>query len=345
MTDLPLDDDSQQLLDQARLGNRRAIARLLTHLETGGPQGQALLAALLPQVGQAYVIGFTGPPGAGKSTLIARTARLLRERAAPIAVVAVDPTSPLSGGALLGDRLRMRELVSDSDFFIRSMASRGHPGGIAHATQDVVMALDALGFPLILVETVGAGQAQVDVAQFAHTVVLVEAPGMGDEIQALKAGLTEIADIIVVNKADRPDVKRTVQAIRAALLGTVRAGEGLHHPPADALDIPQAEGGWVVPVLEVSALNGQGLDELISALALHRDYLVTHHRWETHHRRWVRSQIETWLQRRIWALVQTHLDKGALDHAVAAVMAQETDFTAVAQALLEDILKRLRSSD
>lgn len=344
MTDLTLDADSQKLLSQARAGNRRAIARLLTRLENGGPRSQALLAALLPLAGHGYVIGFTGPSGAGKSTLIGRVARILRERAAPVAIVAIDPTSPLSGGALLGDRLRMRELVNDAGFFIRSMASRGHPGGVAHATQDVVTALDALGFPFILVETVGAGQAQVDVAHIAHTVVLVEAPGMGDDIQALKAGLTEIADIIVVNKADRPDAKLAVQAIRAALQGAVRSGERIHHPSVSVTDATQGEEAWVVPVLEVSAFDGQGLDALVSAIEAHRAYLSAHQMWEAHHRRWARSQIEAWLHRHLWALIQAYLDGEALETAVTAVMQREASPAAAAQALLEDVLEQLKSS-
>ena len=160
-------------------------------------------------------MGITGSSGSGKSTLINCMARELRHRNARLAILAVDPTSPFSGGALLGDRLRMRDLITDPGVFIRSMASRGHLGGVAYATRDMISVLDAVGYPVIIVETVGTGQAQVEIASVAHTVVLVEAPGMGDDIQALKAGLMEVADIIVVNKADRPEAQRTVQALRS----------------------------------------------------------------------------------------------------------------------------------
>ncbi len=235
--------DGLHLVSQALKGDRRATARLLTLVENGHPEGQTALAELYPRSGQAHIVGFTGSTGAGKSTLVNEVVREFRLKALEVAVVAVDPTSPFSGGALLGDRLRMRDLTDDPGVFIRSMASRGHPGGIAHATRGVVTVLDALGIPMILVETVGAGQVQVDVARVAHTVVLVEAPGMGDDVQALKAGLMEIADIIVVNKADRPEAHRTVQALRAAQMQILGLGEG--------------DAGWAVPVLETSALEAE----------------------------------------------------------------------------------------
>ena len=200
------------LVAAALAGERRALARLLSLVENGTAEGRAALATLFPRTGHAHIIGITGSPGAGKSTLLNRLAREFRNRGQTLAIVAVDPTSPYSGGALLGDRLRMRDLVTDEGIFIRSMASRGHPGGVAYATRDVALTLDAVGFPIILVETVGAGQSQVDVARVAHTIVLVEAPGMGDDIQALKAGLMEIADILVVNKSDRAEARQTVRA-------------------------------------------------------------------------------------------------------------------------------------
>jgi LAO/AO transport system kinase len=231
------------LVEMALAGERRALARLLSLVENGAAEGREALATLFPRTGHAHIIGITGSPGAGKSTLLNRLAREFRNRGTTLAIVAVDPTSPYSGGALLGDRLRMRDLVMDEGIFIRSMASRGHPGGVAYATRDVALTLDAVGFPIILVETVGAGQAQVDVARVAHTVVLVEAPGMGDDIQALKAGLMEIADILVVNKSDRAEARQTVCALQAVLHGTAAAG---HHGPAMAeAGEPEAfVGGW-----------------------------------------------------------------------------------------------------
>ncbi len=216
-------------------GNRLSLARLLTQIENDTPEGQAALGALFPHTGGAHLIGVTGAPGTGKSSLVNQLARYFRSPGAGqeprrVGIVAVDPSSPFTGGAILGDRVRMRDLAGDPGVFIRSMASRGSLGGLARATAGVVQALDAAGFELILIETVGAGQAEVDIARLAHTTLVVEAPGMGDEIQAIKAGILEIADILVVNKADRPGVENTERALRAMLqLAHPVAHRVLHH--------------------------------------------------------------------------------------------------------------------
>src|SRR5512138_2038382 len=211
------------LTESVREGNRLALARLLTQVENELPEGRTALAGLFPHTGRAHLIGVTGAPGTGKSSLVNQLAlHYRRNENKRIAIVAVDPSSPFTGGAVLGDRVRMRDLSGDPGIFIRSMASRGSVGGIAQATASIAQVFDAAGFDIIIIETVGAGQSEVDVARLAHTTLVVEAPGMGDDIQAIKAGILEIADILVVNKADLPEAKKTEQALRAML--------GLAHP-------------------------------------------------------------------------------------------------------------------
>ncbi len=317
-------------------GERRALARLLSWMENGTPEGQEALAALFPHAGQAHVVGITGAPGAGKSTLVNQLAQELREHVSPLAIVGVDPTSPYSGGALLGDRLRMRDLVTDPDIFIRSMASRGHPGGVAHATRDVVTVLDAVGFPLVLVETVGAGQAQVEVARVAHTVVLVEAPGMGDDIQALKAGLMEIADVIVVNKADRPEAAQTLRALRSVLKGA-RAG-GHHGPGTQDGEAQKREAAWEVPILQTSALEGSGITELVETLAQHRRHLRTSGRWEAQLEEHARAEVEAWLQRHLMLRLEAEVGMTRIEKQVARVLRRQIDPATAATQLLEDLL-------
>jgi LAO/AO transport system kinase len=337
------DATRRTLAEHVLHGDRRALARLLTLIENGKPEGQRTLAALFPEAGHAHVVGFTGSTGAGKSTLLNRVARAFRTRDVELAIVAVDPTSPVSGGALLGDRLRMRDLVGDPGIFIRSMASRGHPGGVAHATRDVVTALDAAGFPLILVETVGSGQAQVAVAQVAHTVVLVEAPGMGDDIQALKAGLLEIADVIVVNKADRPEAKRTVVALK-----TIRTSvpHGHHCPETDeALSEtqPSGEASWQVPILETSATSGQGIDALVDAVVAHKTHLQTSQAWESRQRQHAQTSVRMWLLRHFEDRFDRQMTPQTVDTAIQAVGDRTQDPAGAAQDLLEAFLEKYRT--
>jgi LAO/AO transport system kinase len=241
---------------------RRELARLLTQIENGEAPANAALAGLRTRAGRAQVIGVTGAPGTGKSTLVAALGRELRAQRRSLAILSVDPSSPLSGGAILGDRIRMGDLSGDPNVFIRSMASRGAPGGIASATADAVTALDAHGFDAVLIETVGAGQSEVAVARVAPTVVLVEAPGMGDDVQAIKAGIIEIADVVVVNKADRPDADRTAAALDMAIELSAAV-------TADA----DAERRWRVPVIKTVATSGEGIAGLLTQLNAHRDWL------------------------------------------------------------------------
>lgn len=239
-------------------GDRRALARGLTLVERGGPAALALRAALRTAP-RAHVVGITGAPGAGKSTLTTALAAELRRRGVAVGILAIDPSSPLSGGSLLGDRIRMYDLAGDDGVFIRSMANRGRFGGIAATTHDACLLLGAAGFPFLLLETVGAGQSDVAVADVADTILLVEAPGMGDEVQSIKAGLLEVADIIAVSKADRADAALTLQQLRALI----------HMQPSEV-------DGWNVPVCAVSALQATGVAPLVDALRAHQQWCLSH---------------------------------------------------------------------
>jgi LAO/AO transport system kinase len=246
------------LSDAAIAGDRLALARLLTAVENRTPVAEAALRRLYPAAGRAHLVGITGPPGAGKSTLVSALIALVRAVGRPVAVVAVDPSSPITGGALLGDRVRMQAYASDRDVFIRSMAARGHAGGLASTTATAAAVLDAAGFDLVLIETVGTGQSEVEVAAAADTTVVLEAPEMGDEVQAIKAGLLEVADLVVVNKGDRPGALRTASQLRAMLVPTVAR---------TATDRPQPKRP---EVLVTTAATGEGVAELLEALDRHR---------------------------------------------------------------------------
>ncbi len=270
------------IVERVLSGDRRALARIVTLIENEAPEAHDYLARLYPQSGRAQIVGVTGSPGAGKSTLVTQIARDLRRRDLRIGVVAVDPSSPFTGGALLGDRIRMQELAGDPHVFIRSMASRGNLGGLAASTRDVVRALDAAGFDVVIIETVGAGQAEVEIVRAAHTVLVVQAPGMGDDIQALKAGILEIADIFVVNKADRPGADQTAAELRMLLS---LAGKQ-----------PKSAEVWRVPILKTSAMQGEGITELVDALFRHRAFLGESGQLTQRSQRQVRSEVLALLQ-------------------------------------------------
>ena len=255
------------LVDAALAGDRLATARLLTAVENRTPVAEAALRRLYPLAGRAHLVGITGPPGSGKSTLVAALIAEVRRAGRTVAVIAVDPSSPITGGALLGDRVRMQAYAEDRDVFIRSMASRGHAGGLAVASSAAAAVLDACGFDLLLIETVGTGQSEVEVAAAADTTVVLEAPEMGDEVQAIKAGLLEVADLVVVNKGDKPGAQRTAAQLRAMLVPTVGrtgsagsgGGAGPHRPQPKRPD-----------VLITTAVTGEGVPELLAALDRHR---------------------------------------------------------------------------
>lgn len=308
-------------LDPAALrqGNRLALSRALTAVENGDPAGQDLISALFPHTGHAHLVGVTGAPGTGKSTLVNQLARAFRKDAEigeqlKIAIIAVDPTSPFTGGALLGDRIRMQDLTGDSGIFIRSMASRGALGGLAHSTAAFTTLLDGAGFDLILIETVGAGQAEVDIAQLAHTVIVVEAPGLGDDIQAIKAGILEIADILVVNKADQLGVENTVRALSAMLAmsqggGSLPlAGKHLRQSQPSHAKSTETIPGWQTPVQSVIATEGQGIADLVKAIRAHGDYLRQTGLWQVKEAQRLEKDLQALIQDKVMQDWQKSVD-------------------------------------
>jgi LAO/AO transport system kinase len=280
-------------------GDPLALARLLTQVENSSPAGRAALDELFPHAGKAHLIGVTGATGTGKSSLVNQLTLKFRKPpvGAPrrVAIVAVDPSSPFTGGAVLGDRVRMRDLAGDRGVFIRSMASRGSLGGLAQATAAVVQVFDAAGFDLILIETVGAGQSEVDIARLAHTTLVVEAPGLGDDIQAIKAGILEIADILVVNKADHPGVEKTEHALKT-MLGLAHPVEKvfLHHGQTATTPGPEAGATiWVPPIRRTIATDGTGVAELVAAIDQHANHLHQSGDWLKRERARLEVELET----------------------------------------------------
>ncbi len=288
------------LVDAALKGDRLALARLVSQVENDTPDGRAALEALFPRAGRAHLIGVTGAPGTGKSSLVNQLARHYRGQGRRVAIVAVDPSSPFSGGAVLGDRVRMRDLSGDAGVFIRSMASRGSLGGLAQATAAVAQVFDAAGYEIILIETVGAGQGEVDIARLAHTTLVVEAPGLGDDIQAIKAGILEIADILVINKADRPGVESTEKALKSMLDLAHPAGRVYSHhgrrmeAPASAR--AREAPAWVPPLQRTVATEGKGIAELAGHIARHVEHLRLSGEWAARERARLQSEMEIALQ-------------------------------------------------
>jgi LAO/AO transport system kinase len=244
-----------ELVKALKGGSVRALARLISYVETRAPTVEHVLQYIYPDTGFAYVVGITGPAGSGKSSLVNRLALEMRKNDYGVGIIACDPTSPFSGGAILGDRLRMQHVANDTQVFIRSLGTRGHLGGLAKATGDVVHLMDAFGKDFIIIETVGAGQDEVDVVKLADTCVVVMVPGLGDEIQTIKAGIMEIGDIFVVNKADRPEADWVVQGI------------------LDMLNLKPKENEWDTPVLQTVATQGEGIEAFFQAILDHREYL------------------------------------------------------------------------
>ncbi len=335
-------------------GDRLALARTLSQVENGSPEGRSALSTLFLHTGKAHLVGVTGASGTGKSSLVNQLARYYRNPAAGtqprrVGIVAVDPTSPFSGGAILGDRIRMRDLAGDPGVFIRSMATRGSLGGIASATAAVVQVLDAAGYDLILIETVGAGQSEVDIARLAHTTLVVEAPGLGDDIQAIKAGILEIADVLVVNKADLPGVETTERALRGSLnlahplphrfihdsLHDEASGHGtLDMVAGQADDKAVAESLWVPPILRTVALDGTGIPELVKAIADHRSHLETSGGWEQRERWRLQTELDLLLQATLVQDFRSGLPREAYEQVVDDVFARRlSPFEAVEKLL------------
>jgi len=310
--------DVPELVARAREGEPRAIARLISLVEDASPSLRAVMAALAPSTGHAHVVGLTGAPGVGKSTSTNALVAELRRRGHRVGVLAVDPSSPFSGGALLGDRVRMQEHAMDRDVYIRSMASRGHLGGLAWATPQALRVLDAAGCDLVIVETVGVGQAEVEVAALADTTVVLLAPGMGDGIQAAKAGILEIADVFVVNKADRDGADQAARDLRHML----------------SLGERRAPGAWTPPVLKTVAARDEGIAALADALDSHLDWLTRSGTLEQRRRKRAAGEVEAIAVTAVRARMG-NLHAGALlDELAERVVAGELDPYAAADALV-----------
>jgi len=319
--------DVDDLTARVLAGDRRALARALSVVEREGPEAAALLAALHPHTGHARLVGITGPPGAGKSTLADSLTREWRQRGHRVAVLAVDPTSPYSGGALLGDRIRMIGHAADPDVFIRSMATRGALGGLSRTAGDAGSVFDAAGFDTVLLETVGVGQDEVEIVRTADVAVVLTVPGLGDDVQALKAGLMEIADVHVVNKADREGADRAAAAIEGAL----------------ALDGARDARAWVPPVLRTQATDGLGVATVVDAVEAHLtgppERLAGRRRTRTEARLrdLLGRGLMTWVERDVLAA-------GEFEGWVTRVLQRETDPHAAAAALLARTRAGVRST-
>ena len=323
---MPRPKTAETLAEGVLRGERRALARLITRVENRAPEALDALAALHPHTGRAYLVGITGAPGTGKSTLVNALTKALRARGQTVGIIAVDPTSPFSGGAVLGDRVRMNDLAGDRGVFIRSMANRGSLGGLAAATGDVARVLDAAGFDVVLIETVGAGQSEVEIAGTAHTTVVVEAPGLGDDVQAIKAGILEIADVLVVNKADHAGVEHTVRALQAMLglghrLRTVNHHGQLMH--AADTSAPPEHDFWDVPIVQTVATEGEGVAALLDALDRHRAYLRESGDWHARERARVEAELRARLREALLARLLAERGAEAFGAAVERVLARE----------------------
>jgi LAO/AO transport system kinase len=306
-------------------GNRLALARLLTQVENNSSEGRAALAELFPHTGKAHLLGITGAPGTGKSSLVNQLALHYRRSAnKKVAIVAVDPSSPFTGGAVLGDRVRMRDLAGDEGVFIRSMASRGSLGGIAQTTAALVQVFDAAGYEMILIETVGAGQSEVDVARLAHTTIVVEAPGLGDEIQAIKAGILEIADVLVINKADRPGVENTERALRSTLeLAHPTKRVFRHHGKAMTISAPAVDSSiWIPPINKTVATEGKGIAEVAESITKHAEHLLQSGDWAARDRARLGSEMEALLREALMDRFLESIDQGVYEAMLADVVSR-----------------------
>ncbi len=324
----------------AQQGNPRAVARLITQVENRPAEARAIVAALYAATGRAHVVGITGPPGSGKSSLVNELAKAFRRRGRRVGIVAVDPSSPFTGGALLGDRVRMRDLAGDEGIFVRSMASRGSLGGLARGVAAAVKVLDAAGYDLILLETVGAGQAEVEIAGAVHTVVVLEAPNTGDDVQSIKAGILEIADVLVVNKADQPGAGRTVKSLEMMLhlgatadrrpptaddLQTGDDGRPDSHHATDDNSPPATRHPWPVPVLQTVATTGQGVEALAATIERHGQHLRAGGEWTARERKRSRDEIERLLRDRFIDQLMAVVPAEARATLVAAVAERRLD--------------------
>jgi len=308
---------SSDLAERLLAGENRALARAISLVENGDPAGAELVAELYPRTGKARIVGFTGPPGVGKSTIIGALVNDLRGRDRRVAVLSIDPSSPFTRGALLGDRIRLSEHFLDDGVFIRSMASRGALGGLAEATLQAALVMDAAGFDDVLLETVGVGQAEIDIVDHADTVVLALMPGSGDSIQALKAGVMEIPDVIVVNKAEHPLTDTMVREVRTALsLGPT--------------------GDWKVPIIKAVATEGTGIDELLDAIEAHRTHVEESGTLDERRARNLRSEVLGLATARLRRELEARIaEDGSVASLLESVVRRETDPATAAAELLD----------
>ena len=346
------------LAEEVLQGSRLALARLITQVENGTAQGRQALDALFPHTGKAHLVGVTGAPGTGKSSLVNHIALNYRKLAGGqekrVAIVAVDPTSPFTGGAILGDRVRMRDLSGDPGVFIRSMASRGSLGGLAAATSGVVQAMDAAGFDMILIETVGAGQAEVEIARLAHTTLVVEAPGLGDDIQAIKAGILEIADLLVINKADRPGVETTERALLSMLQLAHPSPHVFHdnnfksgHSLADFQAAEEAlirsgekssrtiEALWIPPILRTVATEGTGVIELLAEIERHCQFLVETGELQRRQRARLKSELDLLLRETLVSRWRSQVSESHYETALESLVKREISPWRAAEILVD----------
>ncbi|HEV7863033.1 MAG TPA: methylmalonyl Co-A mutase-associated GTPase MeaB [Acidimicrobiia bacterium] len=316
--------DPEALVAGALAGDRASVARLISMVEKGGESAHAAIARLYPHTGSAYTVGITGAPGAGKSTLTDKLITRVRKEDVEVGVLAIDPSSPFTGGAILGDRVRMQDHATDPGVFIRSMATRGHLGGLSLATPQAVRVLDAAGKPWVLIETVGVGQVEIEVAGAADTTMVVVNPGWGDAVQAAKAGLLEIADLFVVNKADRDGAAETVRDLEFML--------DLSLAP------PPGETAWRPPIIKTVASRGEGLEELWEAIGAHRAFLETDGRLAVRRTKRIRDELRAIIVERLYERAGAVCAGDRFDGLAASVEAREVDPYSAAESLLEETL-------
>jgi LAO/AO transport system kinase len=320
-----LNSEPQPLIDRLRSGDARAIARAITTVENHAPGWSQLLKSLFPHTGKARVLGMTGAPGAGKSTLVDQLAKYYRRENKSVGIIAVDPTSPYTGGAILGDRIRMQDHYADQGIYIRSMATRGSLGGLARATADAATVLDAAGRDVIMIETVGVGQDEIDIVRLADVTVVILVPGMGDDVQTIKAGIMEIADIFVINKSDREGAERVEREIRAMQSLAVRSDR------------------WTPPIVKTVASDGSGIDELTKAIGDYEKYLQEENLF-------FKKNVENWQERLVEMLrdamlekARTHMAQGMLQSYAAEIAEHKRDPYSLVEKLMHEIAAAERS--
>ena len=325
-------------------GDRLALSRLLTQVDNNTSEGRAALIELFPHTGKAHLIGVTGAPGTGKSSLVNQLALYYRKTENKrVAIIAVDPSSPFTGGAVLGDRVRMRDLAGDSGVFIRSMATRGSLGGLAQSTANMVQVFDAAGFDMVIIETVGAGQSEVDVAHLAHTTLVVEAPGLGDDIQAIKAGILEIADILVINKADRPGVENTEKALKSMLeLAHPAERVFMHHGTSISVDVPKVDLEkllWIPLIQRTVSTEGKGIAELAEAIAKHVAHLTQSGDWAVRERARLEVELDALIREELVSRFRQKISQMKYDAMLEKIIRREVSPGEAVRLLMNDKLK------